>query len=207
VFIALSGMIGVGKSTLSAALAEVLHLPLYKEPVDDNVYLADFYTDKAKHGFAMQVYLLNRRFQLQQQIIWGNSGGILDRTTEEDKIFAKMLCDGKFMDERDHNTYLSLCQHMSNFLKAPNLIIHLDVSPEKALERIRNRNRTCESGITIEYLRALHAGYQEFLKDMSRRVPVIMIDYETFSSVDSVIEAIVREYRTAFKLRVVHPVS
>jgi deoxyadenosine/deoxycytidine kinase len=52
------------------SLADKLGLPVYYEPVADNEYLQDFYGDIKKYSFAMQVYLLNRRFQQQQQIIW-----------------------------------------------------------------------------------------------------------------------------------------
>ncbi|GKT33223.1 hypothetical protein ADUPG1_007203 [Aduncisulcus paluster] len=45
VFIAISGLIGAGKSTLAKALGEELGLPIYYEPVADNEYLEDFYRD------------------------------------------------------------------------------------------------------------------------------------------------------------------
>ncbi len=37
-----------------------------------------------------QVYLLNRRFQQHQQIIWQGKGGVQDRTIYEDSVFAKV---------------------------------------------------------------------------------------------------------------------
>ena len=83
-------MIGAGKSTLAAALAQKLNLPVYYEPVTDNTYLEDFYKDRKKYGFAMQVYLLNARFKQQQEIIWGGKGGVQDRSIYEDSIFAKV---------------------------------------------------------------------------------------------------------------------
>lgn len=43
------------------------------------------------------------------------------------------------MDERDYQTYVSLFSNMSNFMRKPNLIIHLDVKPEESLERIKMR--------------------------------------------------------------------
>src|SRR2546421_12900327 len=66
IFIGIAGMIGAGKSTLAAALGQHLAIDCYYEPVADNEYLEDFYRDTARYSFAMQVYLLNRRFQQHQ---------------------------------------------------------------------------------------------------------------------------------------------
>jgi deoxyadenosine/deoxycytidine kinase len=70
VFIGISGLIGAGKTTLAEALAEKLGLPVHYEPVIDNIYLQDFYQDMAKYSFPLQVFLLNKRFKQQQQIVW-----------------------------------------------------------------------------------------------------------------------------------------
>src|SRR3989338_5750881 len=89
-FIGIAGIIGAGKSTLARSLAQTMGLPVYYEPVNDHEYLADFYTDMKKYSFSMQVYLLNRRFQQHQQIIWQGRGGVQDRTIYEDSVFAKV---------------------------------------------------------------------------------------------------------------------
>lgn len=122
-----------GKSTLATALASELGLPVYYEPVIDNIYLADFYNDMKKYSFPLQIYLLNKRFKQQQQIIWEGKGGVQDRTIYEDSVFARMLRDSGHMEERDFRTYMELFSNMSNFMKKPNIIVHLDVSPEERL--------------------------------------------------------------------------
>lgn len=43
------------------------------------------------------------------------------------------------MSERDYRTYMELFQNMANFMRKPNLIVHLDVSPEESLRRIKLR--------------------------------------------------------------------
>jgi len=194
VFIGIAGMIGAGKSTLATALAEHLKIDVYYEPVEDNEYLADFYRDTAKYSFAMQVYLLNRRFQQHQEIIWRGRSAVQDRTIYEDSIFAKMLATTGLMDERDYRTYVSLFQHMSNFMCKPNLIVYLDVKPEASFERIQMRNRGVESGISLEYLKALYAGYEEFITDISRVLPVIRVDYARFGTAEEMAQLIEREY-------------
>ncbi len=161
VFIGISGLIGAGKTTLATALANVLGLPVYYEPVADNIYLADYYKDMKKYSFPLQVYLLNRRFQQHQQIVWTGQGGVQDRTIYEDAVFAKMLCRAGHMEDRDYRTYISLFNNMSNFMKKPNIIVHLDVSPEESLRRIDMRNRGCESGIKLQFLKVCY-GYPFF---------------------------------------------
>jgi len=172
--------------------------------VTNNEYLADFYKDIKKYSFAMQVYLLNERFKQQQVIIWQGQGGVQDRTIYEDSIFAKMLCDSQLMDERDYRTYLSLFQHMSNFMKKPNIIVHLDVSPEESLSRIRSRNRGCESGISVEYLTNLYKAYEVFLREISRIIPVIKVDYNKFHTAEEMAEAIAEQYHSMTNIRYVN---
>ena len=87
-FVGVSGLIGAGKSTLTRQLAEELdrraydasdllshplrppHWKALYEPVDDNPYLKDFYLDIARWTFPMQMFLLAKRFQHHQEVIW-----------------------------------------------------------------------------------------------------------------------------------------
>ena len=201
IFIGIAGMIGAGKSTPAAALGQHLGIDTYYEPVADNEYLADFYKDTARHSFAMQVYLLNRRFQQHQEIIWRGKSAVQDRTIYEDSIFAKMLARTGLMDERDYHTYVDLFRNMSNFMCKPSVIIYLDVSPADSAERIRMRSRDVESQIPLAYLEALHEGYEEFIASISKVIPVIRVDYERFATAEQMAGVIQREYARASFLR------
>ncbi len=200
-FIGIAGMIGAGKSTLATALGEHLGIDVYYEPVKDNEYLEDFYRDTARYSFATQIYLLNRRFQQHQEIIWNGRSAVQDRTIYEDSVFAKMLVGLDLMEERDYRTYQSLFAHMSNFMCRPNVIVYLDVSPERSMERIELRSRGVESGISMEYLKALYQGYEEFIADISRLTPVIRVDYDRFRTVEEMADVIQREYLNTNFLR------
>jgi deoxyadenosine kinase len=200
-FIGIAGMIGAGKSTLATTLGRHLGLPVYYEPVEDNEYLADFYRDTKSYCFATQIYLLNRRFQQHQEIIWRGGGGVQDRTIYEDAVFAKTLVNMGLMDERDYRTYVSLFRHMSNFMCRPNVIVYLDVKPERSLERVRLRTRDVESGVSLEYLTALYAEYERFIGDISKTVPVIRVDWDRFRDVEEMAAVIEREYVEANFLR------
>ena len=193
-FIGIAGMIGAGKSTLATSLAKHLGIKAYYEPVENNEYLADFYRDTAKYSFQMQVYLLTRRFQQHQEIIWRGESAVQDRTIYEDSVFAAMLAKSGLMEERDYRTYKQLFRYMSNFMCKPNVIVYLDVTPERSLERIKLRNRDVETNVSIEYLKNLYDEYQIFLKDISRVIPVISIDYDHFATVDEMAAVIQRGY-------------
>ncbi len=193
-FIGIAGMIGAGKSTLATALGEHLEIDVYYEPVEDNEYLEDFYRDTRRYSFAMQIYLLNRRFQQHQEIIWRGRSAVQDRTIYEDSIFAKMLAESDLMDERDYRTYSELFRHMSNFMCKPNVIVYLEVSPELSQARIRQRGREVEGGVSLEYLTALHKGYEAFVADISRVIPVIRVDYDRYATAEEMARVIQREY-------------
>src|SRR5262249_54455258 len=105
------------------------------------------------------------------------------------------------MDERDYRTYVDLFRNMSNFMCKPSVIIYLDVSPEGSAERIRMRSRDVESQIPLQYLRALHAGYQEFITSISNVIPVSRVDYERLATAEEMAEVIRREYLDVSFLR------
>ena len=92
---------------------------------------------------------------------------------------------------------------MSNFMKKPNIIVHLDVSPEESLRRIRLRDRDCENGITLEYLQGLHAAYEEFIADISKVIPVIKVNYSEFRTAEEMAEKIAQEYEQIANIRTV----
>lgn len=188
--IAISGIIGVGKSTLSKQLGEMLNSDVYYEPVETNEYLEHFYRDMKKYSFPMQIYLLNHRFKQHQQMVWSGKNIIQDRSIYEDVIFAKMLREDGLMEELDFKTYCGLFQNMSNFLHRPDIIIYLDVEPEIALERIKKRSRDCESDLPLEYLISLKKGYEDWLEDILSRIPVLKIDWNKFGSVEDIIRDI-----------------
>ncbi|MCA9729750.1 MAG: deoxynucleoside kinase [Candidatus Eisenbacteria bacterium] len=193
-FIGIAGMIGAGKSTLATSLGTHLGIDVYYEPVDDNEYLEDFYRDTRRYSFATQIYLLNRRFRQHQEIIWRGRSAVQDRTIYEDSVFAKMLAKTGLMEERDYRTYLELFRHMSNLMCRPHVIVYLDVSPERSMERIRARARDVERGISLDYLRALHQGYEEFIADISKVIPVIRVDYDRFATAEEMAQVIQEHY-------------
>jgi deoxyadenosine kinase len=114
-----------------------------------------------------------------------------------------MLHETGNMDARDLQTYLDLFKNMSNFMRRPTMIVHLEVTPEEALARIRKRARVMEAGITLEYLQALHREYEVFIAEINQSIPVIRIDYSKFHDVDEIVATVKREFDALKIVRVV----
>ena len=187
-FIGISGIIGAGKSTLAQDLAGRLGYKAYNEPVKDNPYLEDFYSDMNRWGAMMQIHLLFRRFEQHQQIVWNSEkGAVQDRTIYEDTIFARMLHEAGFIDQRDYDTYLGHFNLMKRYLVYPDLLLYLRVEPETSLQRIAERGRKAESGITLDYMQKLHDGYESFIEEMSRYTRVLTLDWNQFLEMDEVV--------------------
>ena len=196
VLIGVSGIIGVGKSTLTENLGKAMGYKVLKEPVETNEYLDKFYKDMGKYSFPMQIYLLNHRFKQHQQMVWSSENTIQDRTIYEDVIFAKMLKEDGLMEDLDFKTYCQLFNNMTNFLHRPDVIIYLNVEPEEALMRVKTRSRDCETDLPLEYLRKLKKGYEEWLADLHGRIPIIYLDWNTFQDTDYIVSKIQEVIKT-----------
>lgn len=66
------------------------------------------------------------------------------------------------------------------------------------------RQRDCESGIPIEYLRDLYNAYEHFIADISRVIPVIKVDYSRFRTAEEMAKMIKIEYSQIANVRHVH---
>ena len=186
-FIGIAGIIGAGKSTLAQSLADYLGYDSYNEPVDDNPYLDDFYADMNRWGAMMQIHLLFRRFEQHQQIVWKKvKGAVQDRTIYEDTIFARMLHEAGFIDQRDYETYLGHFNVMKRFLVYPDVLIYLRVTPDVSMQRIQERGRDAEGGITLKYMKKLHQGYENFIAKMDHYTRVLTLDWNDYMETDDV---------------------
>lgn len=163
-FVAMSGNIGSGKSTLTTLLAQRLGWQPYYEVVDENPYLADFYADMARWSFPLQVFFLTRRFRHHQEILRATRSVIQDRTIYEDaEVFARNLYLQGLMDERDYRAYHDLFWMMVEFLRPPDLVVYLRAPVDVLLERIRARSRDFEREIPRDYLAQLNDRYEEWV--------------------------------------------
>ncbi|NQT49172.1 deoxynucleoside kinase [Candidatus Kuenenbacteria bacterium] len=177
-FIAISGNIGIGKSTLTKKLADHYDFKQYLEPVTENPYLKDFYKDMKKWAFHSQMYFLGKRLQDHYQLALDKHSVIQDRSIYENaEIFAKYLFKRKFISERDWKVYSRIYKTCTKILPAPDLVIYLRASVDQIMTRIEKRGREFEKTITKKYISDLNNLYDDWAGNFDL-AQVIIINYD-----------------------------
>lgn len=196
--ITIAGTVGVGKSTMTNALANALDFRTSFEKVDTNPYLDKFYADFTRWSFHLQVYFLAERFKEQKRIFEYGGGFIQDRSIYEDTgIFAKMHFEKGTMSKVDYETYTSLFEAMvmTPYFPHPDLLIYLEGSIDDIIGRIKERGRPMEQQTPIEYWNEMHQRYEDWINSFSA-CPVLRININDYdirddeSSIEPVIERI-----------------
>jgi len=200
-FVAIAGNIGVGKSTVTQALADQLGWKPYFEPVINNPYLDDFYADMKKWSFHLQVYFLSKRFEAQAEISTTNQSCVQDRSIYEDvEIFARTLHKQKFMDKRDYANYSALFEQMVNHLRTPDVILYLKSDVDTLMQRILERGRESEQGIDPGYMHELNRAYESWARRARKKMHVLTIDASGDNTPEMVAESAVHQMRELFGL-------
>lgn len=175
-YLAISGNIGSGKSSLTRLLSQRYGLRAVYEPYAENPYLADFYADMPRYAFHSQIYFLSKRLEQHLSTVNTASDVIQDRTVFEDAgIFARNLFEAGQMQARDWHTYLGLYRGILPALRTPDLLLHIDASLPTLRARIAQRGREYERDLPDEYLLALNDLYQRWVENY-RHSPVLRIN-------------------------------
>ena len=182
-----AGMIGVGKTTLTGLIAEHFGTKAFYEPVGDNPVLPLYYSDPKQYGFLLQIYFLNRRFDMIKKAL-ADDNNVLDRSIYEDALFtSENHKDGNITDA-EMSVYTQLLNNMMSELqklpkKAPDLLVYAETDFETILYRIKKRGRDYEQFENNDALRQYYfrmwSAYRDWF-DAYDASPKIKIDLQTF---------------------------
>ncbi|EFQ57822.1 deoxynucleoside kinase [Streptococcus downei] len=181
--IVLAGTIGAGKSSLAASLGEHLGTQVFYEAVDNNPVLDLYYQDPKKYAFLLQIFFLNKRFQ-SIKAAYKADNNILDRSIFEDELFLTLNYKNGNVTKTELDIYKELLANMLEELegmpkKSPDLLVYIDVSFDKMLERISKRGRSFEQNADnpelYEYYQQVHGEYPDWYENYSVS-PKIRID-------------------------------
>ena len=181
-FVAIEGLIGVGKTSLCRILESERSARLVLEPCDDNPFLASFYADPDRFAFPAQMFYLASRFSQQmnlRQLDLFSDLIVSDYLWEKDRLFAEETLVGDEMSLYDR--FSSLLQ---GSIEEPDFVLFLDSPTEVVQDRIARRSREGEDVIAEEYLDSLRDRYYQLWARYTA-APVYVIDTSEIHYVDS----------------------
>ena len=159
-YVAIEGVIGVGKTSLARTLAPRMQpAELVLEIVEENPFLSDFYRNTRDYAFQTQLFFLLSRFRQQQQLskLPADHLVICDYLFAKDRIFARQTLA---RDELDmHGQVFSI---MHEQLRKPGLVVYLRARTPTLMHRIALRDRPFERAMAVEYIERLNQEYEAF---------------------------------------------
>ncbi|UCH59891.1 MAG: deoxynucleoside kinase [Anaerolineales bacterium] len=160
-YLAIEGVIGVGKTTLARLLQPAFQAELLLEVFEENPFLSDFYADRERYAFQTQIFFLLSRYHQQRRGVPGilNQGRNLlsDYTFEKDALFAGINLHGDEL-EMYHRVHEALAEK----IPPPDLILYLRAETDVLMQRIALRDRTYERNMDRAYIHQLNQAYDEF---------------------------------------------
>ena len=180
-YIAIEGVIGVGKTSLARLLAERLNARLLLEEPESNPFLEDFYKDPRRYAFQTQMFFLVSRYQelkeMRQPDLF-HDAVVSDYLFQKDRIFANIN-----LSDRELRLYDKVAPLLEQEIPAPDLVVYLQSSPEVIRSRIQQRGRHYEKSMDPNYTATLAEAYNYFFFHY-REAPLLVVNTNDMNFVD-----------------------
>jgi len=174
-YIAIEGVIGVGKTTLARLLQPAFEAEVLLEVFEENPFLSDFYGDRARYAFQTQIFFLLSRYRQQNNnvpnILAAGKSLIADYTFAKDSLFAGINLKG---DELE--MYYKVHEALGEKIPKPDLLVYLQATTDTLMQRIAFRDRSYERQMERSYIDELNVAYEEFFSKPFDHTPILKID-------------------------------
>lgn len=199
--IAIEGAIGAGKTTLCRYIRRNLDALVIDEA--ESALLTEYIETPGRWSFAVQVDLLIKRcaaLRVAHQKAKRRERPIfLDRSIVGDRAFARANWRQNRMNAAEYAIWCDLYDELMQYTAPPDIVVYLDVSVEKALQRSIQRDQWTRER---EYILELSRTHDEALEDLKSHGAYIMradwnedLDGGAYGvAVDWLISKLMREY-------------
>jgi deoxyadenosine/deoxycytidine kinase len=179
-YIAIDGVIGVGKTSLVHRLQAERGGRRFLELVEENPFLTGgFYNDMERLAFDTELFFLLARFRQQREVAEAIRSGpdlvLSDYLFEKNRIFASLTLSGP-----DFVIWERIYDALLPEVPRPDLVVYLRSRPGRLLDRIHSRSRPFERDITESYLDRVHASYERFFATYPGRLLTIDVSQLDF---------------------------
>lgn len=173
------GVIGVGKTTLARLLQPRFQATLILEAFEENPFLSDFYSDRARYAFQTQIFFLLSRYRQQQALTVHQQRGSVfaDYLFAKDRLFAHLNVTGEELVMYDR-----LYETLAESTPKPDLVVYLRASLDTLMARIAMRDRPYERKMDRGYIEALRQSYEELFGSYTE-TPLLIIETDTLDFV------------------------
>jgi len=183
-YIAIEGVIGVGKTTLARLLQPAFDAALLLEVFEENPFLSDFYADRERYAFQTQIFFLLSRYHQQRravgELLAEKANLLSDYTFDKDALFARINLAG---DELE--MYYRVHGALAEKIIRPDLMLYLRASTDTLMARITFRDRPYERNMERDYIHQLNLTYESFFSDQNLDSVVLTIDTDDLDYVRS----------------------
>ncbi len=173
-YIAVEGVIGVGKTTLARLLQPSFSANLLLEVFEENPFLSSFYQDRARYAFQTQMFFLLSRYHQQHRTCrscWNPACADPDYTFNKDALFACVNLSG---DELD--MYARVHEALAEKIPLPDLVVYLRATTHTLMNRITQRDRPYERAMERNYIQQLNDSYDAHFLHADTSQNVLVID-------------------------------
>jgi deoxyguanosine kinase len=174
-YIAIEGVIGVGKTTLARLLAPSFDADMLLEIFEENPFLSDFYSDRTRYAFQTQIFFLLSRYHQQRRgvtaIVASGRSLLSDYTFAKDALFARINLAG---DELQ--MYNRVHEALAEKIPLPDLLVYLRAATDTLMQRIALRDRSYERNMERGYIEELNHAYDDFFSKPYDGTPILTID-------------------------------
>ena len=174
-YVAIEGVIGVGKTTLARLLQSAFNADILLEVFEENPFLSDFYADRHRYAFQTQIFFLLSRYHQQRRtvpnLISTGKNLFADYTFAKDALFARINLKG---DELD--MYYKVHEALAEKIQKPDLLVYLQATTDTLMQRITLRDRSYERQMERSYINDLNLAYDDFFSKPFDHTPVLIVD-------------------------------
>ncbi len=205
-YVAIEGVIGVGKTTLARLLQPVFESEILLEIFEENPFLSDFYSDRERYAFQTQIFFLLSRYHQQRRtvpdMLAAGKSLISDYTFAKDALFARINLKG---DELE--MYYKVHEALGEKIPKPDLIVYLRATTDVLMQRIALRDRPYERNMERSYIDLLNHSYEDFFSKPYDSTPVLTIDTNPLNIIQNPehLKLIENRIREALKLNPFQP--